>query len=116
MAGGTDLGYICKKMRDILVTGGLGFLGSHLVEELLSDNENNVHVVDNLSTSPLPLEFLLGIIDNKERLTYDIIDLINYKPNKRFDQIYHLASIVGPVGVLKHPGNIVKNTVETPIM
>lgn len=99
-------------MRDILVTGGFGFLGSHLVEELLSDNENNVHVVDNLSTSPLPLEFLLGIIDNKEQLTYDIIDLINYKPNKRFDQIYHLASIVGPVGVLKHPGNIVKNTVE----
>lgn len=99
-------------MRDILITGGFGFLGSHLVEKLLMDSENRVHVVDNLSTSPLPLRYLLDLLGNKERLTYDIKDLISYKPTKGFDQIYHLASIVGPVGVLKHPGNIVKNTVE----
>lgn len=100
------------KMKKILVTGGFGFLGSHLIEELLNNENNHVHVVDNLSTSPLPLYFLLKMINNKDRLSYDIKDLIDYQPQDKFDEIYHLASIVGPVGVLKHPGNIVKRTVE----
>jgi UDP-glucose 4-epimerase len=99
-------------MRKILVTGGFGFLGSHLVEELLKNKKNKVHVVDNLSTSPLPLEYMLKILNNNNRLTYDIKNLADYNPIEKYDQIYHLASIVGPVGVLKHPGNIVKNTVE----
>ena len=99
-------------MKNILVTGGFGFLGSHLIEELLKDKDNNIHVVDNLSTSPLPLYYLLKILKNQERLGYDIKDIIEYYPEQKFDEVYHLASIVGPVGVLKHPGNIVKQTVE----
>ncbi len=99
-------------MKKILVTGGFGFLGSHLIEILLNDPDNTVHVVDNLSTNPLPLGYLLNLIPNKKRLTYSIADVAKYSPFERFDEIYHLASIVGPVGVLKHPGNIVKRTVE----
>jgi len=99
-------------MKKILVTGGFGFFGSHLVEELLKDRENRVHVIDNLSTSPLPLHYLLGILGNKKCLGYDIKNLTDYKPKEKFDQIYHLASIVGPVGVLRHSGNIVESTVE----
>ena len=99
-------------MKKILVTGGFGFLGSHLIEELLQDGNNYVHVVDNLSTSPLPLNYLLKTLKAKERLTHDIKDIIDYYPEDDFDEIYHLASIVGPVGVLKHPGNIVRQTVE----
>jgi UDP-glucose 4-epimerase len=99
-------------MKKILVTGGFGFLGSHIIETLLSDPENHVHVVDNLSTNPLPLEFLLSILKNKKHLTYEIKDLIDFTPTEKFDEIYHLAAIVGPAGVLKHPGKIVKNTVD----
>lgn len=99
-------------MKKILVTGGFGFLGSHLIEELLQDDNNYVHVVDNLSTSPLPLNYLLKLLKDKEHLTHDIKDIIDYYPEDDFDEIYHLASIVGPVGVLKHPGNIVRQTVE----
>jgi len=99
-------------MKKILVTGGFGFLGSHLIELLLRDTENIVHVVDNLSTSPLPLSYLLDLIPNKERLSFSLVDVSEYSLKGKFDEIYHLASIVGPVGVLKHPGNIVKRTVE----
>jgi len=35
------------------VTGGFGFLGSHVVERLVSDPGHHVHAVDDLSTSPL---------------------------------------------------------------
>ena len=99
-------------MNKILVTGGFGFLGSHLIELLLSNKNNKVHVVDNLSTSPLPLWYLLNLLPDKDNLTYDIRDLVDYIPEETFDEIYHLASIVGPAGVLKHPGNIVKRTVD----
>jgi len=49
-------------MRKILVLGGFGFTGSHLVELLLADPEQEVHVVDDLSSSPLPLDVLLAEI------------------------------------------------------
>lgn len=92
-----------------LITGGFGFLGSHLLDVLLAEEENQVHVVDNLSTSPLPLERLLQELGTRPNLTYSIMDLSAYcaqNPNDKFDEIYHLASIVGPAGVLPHSGRI----------
>jgi len=97
-------------MKNILVTGGFGFLGSHLIEKLLADKNNHVHVVDNLSTSPLPLDYLLDLIKNKENLTYDIQNIHEFSPKERFEEIYHLASVVGPAGVLNYSGEIVKLT------
>ncbi len=92
----------------ILVTGGFGFLGSHLVELLVADQENQVHVVDNLSTNPLPLDFLLAEIGPPPNLTYEITDVATFARSgpATFDQIFHLASVVGPAGVIPHAGRI----------
>ena len=45
----------------ILVTGGSGFIGSHLVENLVKKKEHNVIVIDNLSSGRL--ENLNGVDD-----------------------------------------------------
>ena len=34
--------------KNILITGGCGFIGSHIVEELLKDKNNKIVVIDNL--------------------------------------------------------------------
>lgn len=90
-----------------LVTGGFGFIGSHLVESLLADG-HHVHVVDNLSTSPIDVDEFLDLIGRPPALTYDIESVAAYaaRVKPKFDGIFHLASVVGPVGVLKHAGRI----------
>lgn len=96
-------------MRKVLVTGGFGFLGSHLLELLLSDPNVTVHVVDNLSTSPLPLEHLLQELGHPHNLTYTITSVDEFCRNwtgEHYDQIYHLASVVGPAGVIPHAGRL----------
>lgn len=95
----------------ILVTGGFGFIGSHLVQQLLAQGER-VHVVDNMSTSPLPIHQILDIIGRPNNLSFDICDIGRWNRRMHIDQIYHLASPVGPAGVLRHSGRIVQQIVN----
>ena len=96
--------------RSILVTGGFGFIGSHLLEALLAAGNAHVHVVDNLSTSPIDVDAYLKFIGKPSNLTYDLCSVEQFhreRSGKRhYDQIYHLASVVGPVGVLSHAGEM----------
>lgn len=101
-------------MKNILITGGFGFLGTHLVELLLKEPENKLHVVDDLSTSPVDLDYYLDEIGRPERLTFNICTIADYFSSgavPKFDEVYHLASPVGPVGVLQHAGNMVREVV-----
>jgi nucleoside-diphosphate-sugar epimerase len=97
----------------VLVTGGFGFLGGHVLERLLAEPGTHVHVVDNLSSNPISVERLLADLGTPANLTYDITtveDYISADP-AAFDEVVHLASPVGPAGVLKHGGRIVSSVV-----
>lgn len=102
-------------MRKILITGGFGFIGSHLTETLLKDSENQIHVIDNLSTSSIDVNAFNRRLGEPKQLTYDACTVKDYfkkssLPN--FDEIYHLASVVGPVGVLQHAGKILQSIID----
>ncbi len=98
----------------VLVTGGFGFLGGHILEQLITEGVERIHVVDDLSTSPVSIEVLLDDLPQNSFLTYDICKVADYLRNgpEEFDVILHLASVVGPAGVLKHGGRIVSSIVD----
>lgn len=102
--------------KRILVTGGFGFIGGHLIEHfLLPDKGNSVHVVDDLSSSPVPLRLLLDEIRYPPNLSYDICTIAQFcrdHPDYGCDEIYHLASPVGPAGVLKYAGIMTKMIID----
>ena len=56
-------------MKKILITGGAGYIGSHIVEQLVKKKSNNIYVLDNLSTGDKRLinqksKFIKGDIKN----------------------------------------------------
>ena len=78
-------------MKNVLVTGGLGFVGSHLVELLLKNQDSEITVIDNLiSESASKDNMRPGVrywID-------DICNLNSYKyHNEKFDTVFHLAAL-----------------------
>ncbi len=77
-------------MKKILVTGGAGFIGSHLVEYL--SKKNRVFVIDNLSQG----NKLESINKNIKLIEGDVrdYDLIKYYSKNCFS-IFHLAAILG---------------------
>ena len=87
------------KNKNVLVTGGAGFIGSNLVYKLLEFGAN-VIVVDNLITGKLEnlntnnLKFIKGDIRNK--------NLVN-EVTKNVDIIFHLASSVGNKRSIDNP-------------
>ena len=98
-------------MRSALITGGAGFIGSHLAERLLADGWE-VYVIDDLSTgcignldaarSNQRLHVTLDSIDNQPALM-ELVD--------RADVVYHLAAAVGVKLIVDDP----VRTIETNI-
>ena len=91
-------------MPTCLVTGGAGFLGSHLCEELLRRG-NRVICVDNLETGSLAN--IAHIRDDKFRhLSVDSIE--PYYVDEPIDFVYHLASPASPIDYLRLPLHTLK--------
>ena len=84
----------------ILVSGGAGFLGSHLCESLLTDG-HNVTALDNFITGR---PGNLADFQDQPAFTFIQHDIIEpFEPAEGFDAIFHLASPASPVGYTRHP-------------
>lgn len=87
---------------NILITGGAGFIGSHLVDHHLGKGDSVV-AVDDLSTGSrgnLPANTERRCVFEKEDLlTWTRLD----EEVNRADRIYHMAAVVGMLRVLQQP-------------
>jgi UDP-glucuronate decarboxylase len=90
----------------ILVTGGAGFIGSHLCERLLAEG-NEVFCLDNFFTGRR--ENILHLLDNHnfELIRHDVIEPILLE----VDQIYNLACPASPIHYQYNPVKTVKTSV-----
>lgn len=90
----------------ILVTGGAGFLGSHLCERLLKDG-HEVVCLDNFFTGRKGnIQHLIGRIDF-EAVRHDVIDPMKFE----VDQIYNLACPASPPHYQHNPIKTIKTSV-----
>jgi UDP-glucose 4-epimerase len=94
-----------------LITGGAGFIGSHLAERLLNDG-NRVTVIDNLSTGSLKNLDNIKEHPDFEMVVGDIRNVELIEPlAERCDVIFHLAAAVGVRLIAEDP----VHTIETNI-
>lgn len=93
-------------MQRILVTGGAGFIGSHLVEVLLAKG-HEVTALDNLFTGSKSNIEHLRSNPRFEFLRHDVVEPILLE----VDQIYHLACPASPVHYQSNPVKTVKTSV-----
>src|ERR1700674_223538 len=95
-----------SKLMRILVTGGAGFIGSHLCERLISEGQE-VICLDNLFTGRR--ENILFLLENHrfELFRHDVIEPVLLE----VDQIYNLACPASPIHYQYNPVKTVKTNV-----
>jgi dTDP-glucose 4,6-dehydratase len=87
-------------MTTSVVTGGAGFLGSHLCERLLSES-HAVICIDNLITGSLEnIEHLFGK-KNFRFVQYDVTNFVHVPEEVQY--VFHFASPASPIDYLKLP-------------
>jgi len=90
-------------MTHALITGGAGFIGSHLAERLLEDGQQ-VTVIDNLTTGRFSN---IAHLESNPDFRYAIEDIRNANVLDRLvsecDVIYHLAAMVGVQRIIDSP-------------
>ena len=86
-----------------LITGGAGFIGSHLAERLL-ELDHEVFIIDNLWTGRLAN---IENIQDDDRLHLVVDTILNESVMNelvfKVDHIYHLAAAVGVKKIMDHP-------------
>ena len=109
----------------VLVTGGAGYIGSHVVKQLMEDTDSSVTILDNLSTGHMAtIQSLQKIFDENRRgdRSFDFIkaELSEFEKVEKifkensFDALIHFAaSIVVPESVEDPLKYYLNNTVNT---
>jgi len=86
---------------NILITGGAGFIGSHLIRELLKNRKNRITVIDNLSTGRKQ-----NLNEYLKKIKFFKVDLKSNKIDKYFknvDIVYHIAALADIVPSIVKP-------------
>jgi UDP-glucose 4-epimerase len=96
----------------VLITGGAGFIGSHLSDALLAEG-HRVHVIDDLSTGSITniahlkahpgFSYTIDTVDN-ESLLAELVD--------QADAVVHLAAAVGVKKIVEEPVATIENNVH----
>lgn len=97
----------------VLITGGAGFIGSHLAERYLASGDS-VYVIDDLSTGSVEnirhlkthkrFEYFIDSVENRQ-LTAELVD--------DCDVIFHLAAAVGVRLIVESPVRTIETNVRT---
>ena len=102
-------------MKNIIVTGGLGHIGSKLVRTLL-ENQYKVTCFDNLSTQRI--SSLRGLVTNKN-FTFKEIDVSSERKNilssleeENYSALIHLAAVTNAEASLEDPKRFFKNNLN----
>ena len=95
-------------MSRIFITGGAGFIGSHIAAHHLSQGDS-VLAVDNLSTGSMAN---IAAFENNPRFRLQVADVVTWRGLEHevanADRVYHMAAMVGMFHVLEHPADIVR--------
>lgn len=98
----------------ILITGGAGFIGSHLVDYIRSTSQADIIIVDNLSTGRKQnisddIKKSIQLIDDDIQNTDLIHDVV-----ESVDLVFHLAAAVGVKHIVENPlGSLKTNIIGT---
>lgn len=86
-------------MKNVLITGGAGFIGSHLVNSLLAENDWNVTVLDDFNSEYSPVQKYHNIAKHNENMSFSLFggDIASEEvldgvfSNQHYDCVVHLA-------------------------
>ena len=117
-----------RNKNNILITGGAGYIGSHITEELVKEKKNKIFIFDNLSTGYKKLinkkaYFIKGDIKNFNKLSkvirqnninsiIHLAALLNVKKAEKNKKKYFINNILGTKNLIKAcKGSLVKNII-----
>ncbi len=104
--------------KTILITGGAGFIGSHLCERLIAQGDTVICLDNLLTSSQKNIAHLMGK-QNFHFVNQDACEPFRNRKFSKIDEIYHLASpadpnVLSPVSYMTHPFETMKvNTIGT---